>query len=187
MSKTNKLNICLIKPAYSRPQDIIAPGATPHAIGEIGILYVEPSHPTPPAWVTGFFGNDFRSSVPLISSSAKGVFLTHIRVDRKDYNFAVIFGYGRHLLKPDVIEDRFGLKVVLNSVDHKNLRSLDKTSLGSVPKQTREQMSRESEVADFGIDIEQDLISSVTGKSRIADLGTTISGRDALAACQSGH
>jgi uncharacterized protein (TIGR04141 family) len=94
--------------------------------------------------------------------------------------FAVIFGFGRHLLRDDVIEERFGLKTVLNSVDHLNLRSIDRTSLGSVPKQTREQMSREAEVADFGLDIEQDLVSSVTGKSRFAQLGRTISGRDGL-------
>ena len=55
----------------------------------------------------------------------------------------MVFGFGRHLLNEGVIEERFGLKVVLNSVDHKSLRSIDKTSLGSVPKQTLEQVSRE--------------------------------------------
>ena len=39
---------------------------------------------------------------------------------------------------------------------------------------------KHSLLADFGIDIEQDLISSVTGKSRFAALGRTISGKDAL-------
>ena len=106
--------------------------------------------------------------------------LVKVSQQQVDYIFAVVFGFGRHLLRDDVVEERFGLKVVLNTVDHKNLRSIDKTSLGSVPKQTREQMSRESEVADFGIDIEQDLIGSVTGKSRMPAFGRTITGRDAL-------
>jgi uncharacterized protein (TIGR04141 family) len=46
------------------------------------------------------------------------------------------------------------LKVVLNTVDPKSLRSIDKVTLGSVPKQSREQVSREGVDANFGIDIE---------------------------------
>jgi len=81
-----------------------------------------------------------------------------------------------------VTEDRFGLKVVLNAVDPESLRSIDKTALGSVPKQSREQMSRASTADTFGIDIEQDLVNAVTGRSRDPQLGKTISGRDALSA-----
>lgn len=75
-----------------------------------------------------------------------------------------------------------GLKVVLNSVNPESLRSIDKTTLGSVPKHTREQIGRDSVAGDFGIDIEQDLVSSVTGKSRVDKLGKTISGKDAFSA-----
>ena len=85
-------------------------------------------------------------------------------------------------MQDDVIEDRFGLKVVLNAVDPESLRSIDKTALGSVPKQSREQMSRASTADTFGIDIEQDLVKAVTGRSRDPQLGKTISGRDALSA-----
>jgi uncharacterized protein (TIGR04141 family) len=65
-------------------------------------------------------------------------------------------------------------------VDPESLRSIDKTTLGSVPKQSREQMSKEGVAANFGIDIEQDLINAVTGRSRDAQLGKTIAGKDAL-------
>src|SRR6202044_16183 len=71
-------------------------------------------------------------------------------------------------------------KVVLNSVNPESLRSIDRTTLGPVPKHTREQIGRDSVAGDFGIDIEQDLVSSVTGKSRIDRLGKTITGKDAL-------
>lgn len=176
-----RLNICLIKPAYQTFDTMISANAVAHALGDAGTFYVEASRVSSPPWLEKFFGASFGTSVPVLTASAKGVFLTKIQEAGKTYFFALIFGFGRHLLNTDVIEDRFGLKVVLNSVDHKNLRSIDRTSLGSIPKQTREQMSRETEVADFGIDIEQDLVSAVTGRSRIADLGKTISGKDALA------
>lgn len=94
--------------------------------------------------------------------------------------FAIAIGLGRHLLKDGVVEERFGLKVVLNSVGPASFRSIDKTALGSVPKHSREQMSREVTPSDFGIDIDQDLISSVTGKSRDDALGKVITGREAL-------
>jgi len=41
-------------------------------------------------------------------------------------------------------------------------------------------MSRDVAPADFGIDIEQDLVSAVTGKSNDARLGKIITGKDAL-------
>jgi hypothetical protein len=179
--KTNKLTICLIKPEFTRFDDIAAPEAHPVAIDNVGTLYFEDSHPRTPDWLSNFFGNTLNpAALHLITSSAKAVLLVRVRHQQKSYIFAVTFGFGRHLLKDDVIEERFGLKVVLNSVDHQSIRSIDKTTLGSVPKQSREQMSRESVVGDFGIDIEQDLISAVTGRSRFAELGKTIAGRDPL-------
>jgi uncharacterized protein (TIGR04141 family) len=120
------------------------------------------------------------SHFKLFTAGAKGLLLVSIPYKGKQRIFAVVFGHGRHLLNDGVTEERFGLKVVLNSVDPKSL-SIDKTTLGSTSKQSREQMSREGEAATFGIDIEQDLINAVTGRSNDPQLGKTISGRDGLA------
>ena len=127
-----------------------------------------------------FFGNKLDDKFKLVTSSAKGLLLFESEYNEIKYIFAVAFGTGRHLLNDDVFEERFGLKVVLNSVTRNSLRSIDKTTLGSNPKQSREQISRASEASSFGIDIEQDLLNSVTGRSKYAALGKTITGRDAL-------
>lgn len=179
--KTNRLNICLIKPAYTRFDRIVEADTESHEIEDVGTFYLEASHPGPPDWLKDFFGSMLHGKLPLITSSAKGVLLVRVRHKDANHIFALGFGFGRYLLKEDVIEERFGLKVVLNAVDPESLRSIDKTTLGSIPKQTREQMSRDGGAANFGIDIEQDLINAVTGKSRVPELGKTISGRDALA------
>jgi len=178
--KTNKLNIYLIKPEYRRFEDIIAEGTKSQPIDDIGTFYMEDSHAHPPSWLEDFFGGTLKGKLNLITSNAKSVLLVETKNGGKKHIFAVSFGFGRSLLNEGVIEDRFGLRVVLNAVDPKSLRSIDKTTLGSIPKQSREQMSREGVAANFGIDIEQDLISSVTGRSRDSQLGKTISGRDAL-------
>lgn len=178
--KTNKLSIYMIKPEYQKFEDIIESEENPHYIDGVGHFFFDESHPHKPSWVETFFGSNLDKEINIYTSSAKGILIVPIRHDSETINFAVSFGVGRHLLKDGVIEERFGLKVVLNSVDLKSFRSIDKTTLGSVPKQSREQMSRDVAPAEFGIDVEQDLISSVTGRSRDGILGITVSGRDAF-------
>lgn len=179
--KTNKLHIYLIKPEFTAANQIIAPGAKELALDEAGTFFVEESFARPPGWVTDFFGTALDGQFSILTASSKGVLLVPIDHAGQKRIFAVAFGQGRHLLTEGVAEERFGLKVVLNSVVRDSLRSIDKTTLGSVPKQSHEQMSRESEAAGFGIDIEQDLVNAVTGRSHDARFGKTISGRDALA------
>jgi len=179
--KTNHLNIYMIRPEFSDFGKIVKPDTKSIPIEGVGTFYLEDSHPRSPDWVRDFFGS-LGDEARLVTSSAKGVLLVEIQHQEETHRFAVSFGFGRYLMEDDVIEERFGLKVVLNTVDAASLRSIDKTTLGSVPKQTREQMSRESGTASFGIDIEQDLVNAVTGKSRDQRFGRTLSGRDALVA-----
>lgn len=180
--KTNKLTVGLIKADLTDFANIAKPDADMIEIEGVGTFYKEPSHPQPPGWITDFFGMTLGPNLNLITSSAKGLLLVRVPDGDGERIFAVLFGLGRHLLADGVLEERFGLKVVLNSVDPDSLRSIDKTALGSVPKQSREQISRAGGAANFGIDIEQDLVSAVTGKSLVGAFGKTISGRDTFAA-----
>jgi uncharacterized protein (TIGR04141 family) len=178
---TNRLSIYLIKQEYQRPEDIVASTPPAIAIDGVGHFFFEPSHPYQPDWVEGFFGESLGDNARILSASARGVLLVPIPYEQSTRYFAISFGVGRHLLNEGVIEERFGLKVVLNSLDESSLRSIDKTTLGSVPKHSREQMSRDVTSSEFGIDIEQDLINSVTGKSKDDLLGKIITGKDAFA------
>src|SRR5579863_6364804 len=178
--KTNKLSIYLIKPAYNEPQDIIDSQEAPIHIDDVGPFYFEESHPHEPDWLHTFFGESLRKNLRIFASSARGILMVPVTVDNETRCCAVSFGIGRYMLKGGVVEERFGLKVVLNSIDIGSFRSIDKTSLGSVPKHSREQMSRDVPPSDFGIDVEQDLVSSVTGKSNDERLGKVITGKDAL-------
>lgn len=178
--KTNKLNIYLIKQEHTEFESVVKAGVKAYPIDSVGTFYGEESFANPPTWVNDFFLGEIEEAFKIFTASARGLLLLKVGAEEGQRIFAVAFGLGRHLLNDDVFEERFGLKVVLNSVVRGSLRSIDKTSLGSVPKQSREQMSRESEAASFGIDIEQDLIHAVTGRSEDPLLGKTISGRDSL-------
>ena len=48
------------------------------------------------------------------------------------------------------------------------------------PKTTREQVTKSGTFADFGVDIEQDLIQGITGESKDERFGKTVTGKDAL-------
>ena len=180
---TNHLTIYMIKPEYTDILDIVETNQEPVPIEGVGQFVFEPSNPHPPKWIRTFFGNTLNNDFRLITSSSKGVLIVPITESTKTINFVVAFGVGRHLLKEGVIEERFGLKVVLNSTDQNGFRSIDKTTLGSVVKQSKEQMGRDVSPSEFGIDVEQDLISSVTATSSDPVLGKILTGKDALSVC----
>lgn len=177
--KTNRLTICLIKETFTAFEDIV-PDLGGHVIEGVGTFYGADSFDRPPDWTADFFGGVLNDHFSFRTASSKGVLLVPVEHSETTRIFALIFGHGRHLVADGVIEERFGLKVVLNSVERDNLRSIDKTALGAVPKQSREQMSREVDASSFGFDIEQDLLTSVTGRSRDERLGKNITGRDTL-------
>jgi uncharacterized protein (TIGR04141 family) len=178
--KTNKLIIYMIKPEYQDFGEILGSSQEGQVIEGVGTFYSEESRVHTPDWVQDFFGSTLSDNLGIRAASARGALFLVIEHESEKIIFIVSFGFGRFLLKKGVFEERFGLKVVLNVVDPKSLRSIDKTTLGSIPKQSREQISRDGIAADFGIDIEQDLINSVTGKSKDPRFGKIVTGRDAL-------
>jgi uncharacterized protein (TIGR04141 family) len=143
--------------------------------GKVGTLFVRSPKSNPPKWATFF--DEFVDPTELgrVASTA-GAFLvkTHGRM------FALTFGQGRFLLKDDSWEERFGLRVALNSVGENSLRSVDKVTFDAIAAHTRTQSSRTASAFEFGLDVEQDLVRAVTGIPSDEALGRRITGMDAL-------
>jgi uncharacterized protein (TIGR04141 family) len=95
--------------------------------------------------------------------------------------FAFTFGYGRTLLRDEVVVRDFGFVVALNRTDLDELRSLDSHTFEELSVHTRKQSSRGASFGTFGIDSTQDLMRALTGRSRDAAFGDTITGSDGLA------
>lgn len=139
-------------------------------------LYIKANHPHLPKWANAFEGllelRHFGKG-----SSVSAVLL----VESSGRLFAATFGYGRMMLAQGCWEERFGLRVVLNTIDSKEIRSVDKHSLDALGRHSRVQTSKAANVGDFGIDIEQDLLKAVTGTPKKQDLlGTRLTGADSL-------
>ena len=181
---TNRLSIYLIKDEFAAPQQILKnyDSLQLKKIDGVGTLYFGESHKFRPSWIDNFFGQSLgEDAAKLFGASSKSILLISVNISKdKSKIFAIPFGYGWTFLNPGTWEERFGLKITLNVVDPNNLRRIDKKNMSSVPKDTSEQLSRDGVAADFGIDIEQDLIQSITGKSKEEGFGKSITGKDSL-------
>jgi len=160
------------------PANIVRPGADHHSITFVGTraeFYVKVGDPHPPPWVSFFrnIGLDL-TAVQVMSTSAVLVVPASRRL------FAITFGFGRLLLQPGVADDRFGLRVTLNAVNHTQIRSVDRLTLDSPAPHSQIQASRAANIGDFGINIDQDLLRAVMGNPRDEALGKRLTGKDAL-------
>ncbi|MBK7583754.1 MAG: TIGR04141 family sporadically distributed protein [Myxococcales bacterium] len=142
---------------------------------KIAKLFARQNPTSPPKWTT-FFPDSPIIRQRLKTTSAAGVFVFH---SGKRF-LALTFGHGRHLLAPGSWEDGFGLRVTLNSIDPARLKSIDHKNFESITRHARTQTSVEGTAADFGLNIEQDLVRAVAGTPRDLALGKRMAGMDAL-------
>lgn len=141
-----------------------------------GRFYLQPQHEKPPGWLS-FVRPGLAKSLDLTNQRTAAVLFVRSGGRR----FALTFGYGRNLLKPESFERNFGLKVALNTVDPKTLKSVDARTFEDLTLVTRRQASRGSELSAFGLDVTQDVLRAVTGKPRDANFARQVTGADALA------
>ena len=176
MGKIN-LSIYLIKENFDEFDDIVEGASVLQEYDENSIAYYSASDVKEPDWLVQFFN---LHNNHLKTANSRVLFLKKIEI-AEDVSriFAITFGYGKTLLKEDVCEEQFGLKIVLNTIQRNKIRKLSKIDIGKNYKQSQEQMPKESDIGEFGFDVDRDLIKYVTGKSDDENFDkATISGGD---------
>lgn len=170
MANSNKLSIYLIKDEFGNDDDMILGNGKELLadIPNIGHVYYRPSFSKPPLWLSSFFGDTINAD-HIFSANARAVLLVTVQINEGDRQvtktFAVTMGYGKYLFNENVIEDDFGLRVVLNTIKPDSLRRINKTNIGGNLKTSNEQLPLKSQIDDFGFDIDRDLIGMITGYS----------------------
>lgn len=165
MANKNKLSIYLIKNEFEADEDIIENYHNSQTIDDVGIVYLGISRANPPKWATSFLTERIDTS-ELFVSNARAVLLVRITVaGDEERTFAIVMGYGKSMLKNDVVEERFGLKVVLNTIKADSLRRINKRDIGGNQKLSDEQLPLKAGINDFGIDINRDLVGYIAGVS----------------------
>lgn len=161
-------------------KEVVKSGVKSKDLGEY-ILYYEQNQNYTPSWVDTFFNGLDEVRDLFKASTYSAVLLYTIGVgEERNRIFAVTFGYGRLLIKPEVIEERFGLTTVLKTVDPKQFRSVDMNSLDVNSLSWRVQSSLLTKIDVFQIDKDKDLIKSVTGKASSNWYKSSISGSSSL-------
>ena len=153
----HKLSIYLIKEEYKNTDSIVKKDGVKKFKVNLpgtrrGTLYFKRIHGEHPKWFEIFNGNtDGITPGSLKTRNLAAVFL--LKVNKRF--FAFTFGYGRSLLHLEAIEERFGLKVCLNTIDHNNFHVVDRKDVDSMLTQTRTQMSRKCRIEEFGLAVDR--------------------------------
>ena len=70
--------------------------------------------------------------------------------------------------------------VTLNSVHYKKIRSVDREEFDTINKMTRSHTSVSSSIDDFGLNVQRDLVRSVTGEPEDTTFALHVTGSDSL-------
>ncbi|MEP4556313.1 TIGR04141 family sporadically distributed protein [Cobetia amphilecti] len=182
--RKEKFNIYLIKPGCKLGyDDIIHEDGCKYPVdidisGFTAKLFVKKEALLPPPPWTKLFTE--HQELPLDIFSARKTVGAVFIIEVDEHVYALSFGSGFHLIKNEAIERDFGLKVTLNSVDPEKLRSLDKASYDYNPINSRAQSSIDLGALELDVNSEMDMLYAVTGISKNSNLGTHVTGRDAL-------
>lgn len=117
-----------------------------------------------------------------MTASVQGILLIKVKVsteEAKERIFALSFGYGRHLLRDGVYEERFGLKTLLNNVNEEELRQAAFQDVSSTPKANVMQLQKAGNFSEFSLDVNKILIKGFVGRSAVFD-DKVLTGKDSL-------
>lgn len=166
MANKNKLSIYLVKEGLFEKEDIFE---KPEELDILETLpdgspiYYKASDIHAPSWLKSFFLRNDNND--MLQANSRVVLLKKKEFEGEERLFALTFGYARFLFKANVLEEQFGLRIVLNTIQQNELRKISKTSVGTNQKQSNEQLPKNSDISEFGFDINRDLMKNVSGKS----------------------
>ncbi|QJC21221.1 TIGR04141 family sporadically distributed protein [Arcanobacterium phocisimile] len=149
---------------------------TNNAFGSDGCLFYKKQEDNTPAWLSYVIPILAEDLPEMKTKSISALLVTRV----KERIFAIAFGYGRSLIDLQKIEFNFGLRVALNLIDPKQIRSVDTKLFDDLVLSAKMQVSRDAGLASFNVDTQRDILKSVAGKIDGNDFFNTISGSDSV-------
>ena len=180
--KNQRLNIFLMKEGVDRASvirdDIDGLTALPIAEGLdfAGEIYVKGTPPNPPRWQQ-FVQSGTRQQLGILLNQSASCLIV---ISAGNRVFAIAFGFGRYWIDEHRIVRRFGMIVTLNTVHAERIRSVDREEFEIIQRKTRSQTSIRSSMENFGLNIQRDLVRSVTGHPEDETFARHVTGADNL-------
>jgi len=140
-------------------------------------VFIQRNRSKEPKWIT-FLERDLQIPNRDEIKNTVNSFVVLVKVFKDDtpYFFAITGGFGFTAINKNNLENNFGLKVALNSINTKELKAFDVRNIDLKTRQKRILFNKGSEIGEFDLDFEQDLINLVSGKSKNQEFGTSIRG-----------
>ncbi len=181
--RKQRLTVFLIKEGFEKIADFLSiDGLITLPIennGEfMGTLAYRGGFVSKPSWVGIFSGVPGFDQSQILNQGSKALFT----LKHENRWFCFTFGASRHLIENQAVEKNFGLIVTLNLGDPNAIKSIDKTNISHISLHSKEQATREIELAEFEFNNDIDLLKSVTAKTPVdsSDEQETLSGRDSV-------
>ncbi|OGP59811.1 MAG: hypothetical protein A2162_01460 [Deltaproteobacteria bacterium RBG_13_52_11b] len=156
-----------------------------------GRLYISEQEDKEPPWAA-YLRSGF-AVLPKIMNivTNRALLIVAVKHGNRNIHFAFSFGFGRYFLKSSSYVRNYGLKVALNAiyrgfpkrgiVDTYLIQSLDVKTVAANTIHTRRQSNRKTAFELFGVDVQRDVLRSITGRpAGEGEWGTRISGSDAV-------
>lgn len=176
MSKSRPFSIYFLKPGYHASNSLVddhkLTEVSTDTIPEGASLFILDGRPSDPWWMS-YFG------VQIDLKQASKSALLFLPVD--DRCFALSFGHAHHSLRDESFEYDFGLRVTLNCVDPKELKSTDTLDPGAALRR-RTQLPIGSDLTYFDFDSNSAILKSLTGKvlPEFRELFANVTGSNSL-------
>jgi uncharacterized protein (TIGR04141 family) len=177
----NQIRVYLIKPGIELPSGALRESeeAETYAIdshGLRGYLVIARPRPRRPDWLP-FIEDILGTDIPYVGNSH----ISSVLLLQRGYkDFALTFGFGRHLLDPKALEPDFGLRTAAGLIDPAAIASVDSRAFEATVLQVRRQSSRGTGTRAIGLDVGREMLRAIAGELLDERLGTRITGSDSL-------
>jgi uncharacterized protein (TIGR04141 family) len=174
--KKHCLTIFLLKEQYKKLDDVVIPDGVIKefdALDNKAKAFLYKNNDRKPAWVNTF------SDIFDCSNINNLIHALIIYIEIDDRIFVITTSFGHTKIRKEYIVNDFGLKVVLNKIDKKSLRSIDVRKLTLSSHQRREVSSSNSSLESFDFNSNEDFLKAISGKLD-DDFAASLSGSDSL-------
>lgn len=142
------------------------------------LAFLQSNRQKQPPWVS-FVNQHFTlDNIQNVTNSL--ILLIEITTYTKKHFFAIVGGQGHFYLNKTLLQNDFGLRVVLNTIDPSKIGIFDSKNFNANQKQQRITFSKGNSIQEFEFDENEELLSLMSGKPLDKKFASRISGADSL-------
>jgi uncharacterized protein (TIGR04141 family) len=156
-----------------RAEVLAGPGAIALVAGLDGVFLPLTTPPRPPVWAASVLQMIADPAALNITSQSAGGLLV---ISKGNYTFVICFGHAWLRLKSEWLEHDFGRRVALNAIPKDQLLEVNAEQVFAKWHLARERAPRATDLYEFGIESERDLVSAVEGIPKDKLLGAVLRG-----------